>query len=309
MNTPVFLNALKAFEASARHQSFSVAAKELNVTPAAVGQLVRGLEEYLGTRLFHRQQTGKNRLLPTELAESVLPDIRAGFDKLALGLEKLKKGGSSGILTIAVSPAFAAKWLLPRIDQFQIAYPDIDVRLDTNLKLVDFLGNAIDIGVRYGIGNWSGLTAEKLMEEETFPVCSPDFYKEHLKQLQSPQGLLTLPLIHDLSMDHHSGFTTWDTWLHFHKITNKNTQWGLKINNSDSVLQAVINGQGVGLARSVMAHDDLKAEHLIRLYPEIKCPSTLAYYVVYREECRTLPKLIAFKEWLIEQALQRKYLF
>jgi len=304
MNTPVFLNALKAFEASARHQSFSAAAKELNVTPAAVGQLVRGLEDYLGTRLFHRQQTGKNRLIPTELAESVLPDIRGGFDKLTLGLEKLKKGLSSGILTITVSPAFAAKWLLPRIDQFQMAYPDTDVRLDTNLKLVDFLANGIDIGVRYGSGSWSGLVAEKLMEEETFPVCSPTFYKAHLQKLQSPQGLLTLPLIHDLSMDHYSGFTTWDKWLHFHQITSENNQWGLKINNSASVLQAAINGQGVALARSVMANDDLKAGRLIRLYPKIKCPSSLAYYVVYREECRTLPKLIAFKEWLIQQAKQ-----
>ncbi|WP_180081120.1 LysR substrate-binding domain-containing protein [Acinetobacter sp. YH12201] len=142
------------------------------------------------------------------------------------------------------------------------------------------------------------------MGEETFPVCSPTFYQAHLEQLKSPEGLLNLPLIHDLSMDHHSGFTTWDTWLHFHQITNEDNPRGLKINNSVAVLQAAINGQGVALARSAMVYDDLRAGRLVRLYPEINCPSSLAYYVVYREECRTLPKLNAFKDWLIQQAQQ-----
>jgi len=302
MNTPIFLNALKAFEASARHQSFSAAAKELNVTPAAVGQLVRGLEDYLGINLFHRQQSGKNRLIPTELAESVLPDIRAGFDKLSLGLEKLKKGSSSGILTVTVSPAFAAKWLLPRIDKFQELYPDTDVRLDTNLKAVDFIENGIDIGVRYGHGIWAGLVAEKLMDEEVFPVCSPAFYQAHQQQLQTPLNLLELPLIHDLSMDQNSDFATWDKWLHFNKITEENMKRGLKINNSASVLQAAIDGQGIALARSVMAHDDLKAGRLIQIYPELRCSSVLAYYVVYREECQTLAKLVSFRDWLMQEA-------
>lgn len=166
MKLPVHLNALRAFEASARHQSFSAAAAELHVTPAAVGQLVRTLEDWLGTPLFLRNASGKARLVATEAAEQALPDIRAGFDRLALGLELLKEGSASGVLTVTVSPAFAAKWLLPRIDRFQSAWPDTDVRLDTSLKAVDFVAQRIDIGVRYGIGSWPGLTAVKLMEEE-----------------------------------------------------------------------------------------------------------------------------------------------
>jgi len=154
MKSPVHLNALRAFEASARHQSFSAAAAELNVTAAAVGQLVRSLEDWLGTPLFVRGSSGRVRLIPTEAAERALPDIRAGFDRLTLGMERLQDGSTSGVLTMAVSPAFAEKWLLPRIDRFQAVCANTDVRLDTNLKPVDFVAQRVDIGVRYGAGQW-----------------------------------------------------------------------------------------------------------------------------------------------------------
>lgn len=302
MKTPVYLNALRAFEASARHQSFSAAADELNVTPAAVGQLVKSLEDYLGMTLFQRNTGGKARLVVTEVALMALPDIRAGFDRLTLGLEKLQAQTSTGVLTVAISPAFAAKWLLPRIDTFQQAYPDIDIRLDTNLKPVDFSRHGIDIAVRYGQGNWSGLVAEKLMDEEVFPVCSPAFYQKYQHRLQQSESLLGLPLIHDLTMDAHSGFTTWYLWLKYNQISNEPTQRSLQINNSAAVLQTAIDGHGVALARSVMAADDLKAGRLIRLYPDMQCSSVLAYYMVYREECRNIPKLVAFKTWLTGEA-------
>src|SRR5471030_2972998 len=178
MKSPVHLNALRAFEASARHQSFSAAAAELNVTPAAVGQLVRTLEDWLGSPLFVRGNSGRARLIPTEAAERALPDIRAGFDRLTLGMERLRESSINGVLTVAVSPAFAAKWLLPRIDRFQAVCPETDVRLDTNLKAVDFVAQRIDIGVRYGMGSWPGLTAEKLMDEEVYPVCSIDMLRK-----------------------------------------------------------------------------------------------------------------------------------
>lgn len=303
MKTPVYLNALRAFEASARHHSFSAAAAELNVTPAAVGQLVKSLEGCLGITLFQRSTGGKARLMATEAALMALPDIHAGFDRLTLGMKKLQAQTSTGVLTVAISPAFAAKWLLPRIDTFQQAYPDIDIRLDTNLKPVDFGRHGIDIAVRYGQGNWPGLVAEKLMDEDVFPVCSPAFYQKYQQQLQYAKNLLNLPLIHDLTMDSHSGFTTWNTWLQYNQISNQQAQRGLKINNSAAVLQAAIDGHGIALARSVMAADDLKTGRLLRLYPEMKCSSALAYHIVYREECQNMPKLVAFKIWLMGEAL------
>ncbi|KVK88950.1 LysR family transcriptional regulator [Burkholderia cepacia] len=301
MKSPVHLNALRAFEASARHQSFAAAAAELHVTPAAVGQLVRTLEEWLGVAVFHRTTSGRIRLIPTDAAERALPDIRAGFDRLAIGLERLKEGSASGMLTVAVSPAFAAKWLLPRIERFQAAWPDTDVRLDTNLKPVDFVTQHIDIGVRYGTGSWPGLTALKLMDEEVYPVCSPKLLDKQ-GQLQKPNGLARETLIHDLSMDSHTEFPTWDMWLQKAKVTGVATKRGMKINNSAAVLQAAIEGHGIALARSVMASDDLTTGRLVRLFPEITFASPLAYYVIYRADCAGLPKLVAFRDWLLEEA-------
>lgn len=300
MTTPVYLNALKAFEASARHQSFSAAAAELNVTPAAVGQLVRSLEEWLGTPLFHRNTSGKARLVATEAAQLALPDIRAGFDRLSLGLERLKEGSASGVLTVTVSPAFAAKWLLPRIDRFQAAWPETDVRLDTSLKPVDFVAQGIDIGVRYGAGKWPGLVSEKLMAEEIYPVCSPGLYQQG--RLREPGDLVHETLIHDLSMEGHAGFPSWDTWLQKAGVAETVITRGMRINNSAAVLQAAIEGHGVALARSVMARDDLASGRLVRLFPEVGFTSTLAYYVVYRAERSSLPRLAAFRDWLMSEA-------
>ncbi|MBR8034711.1 MULTISPECIES: transcriptional regulator GcvA [Burkholderia] len=301
MKSPVHLNALRAFEASARHRSFSAAAAELHVTPAAVGQLVRALEEWLGTPLFHRGASGRLRLVPTEAAERALPDIRAGFDRLTVGLERLKEGSTSGVLTVAVSPAFAAKWLLPRIESFQNAWPDTDVRLDTNLKPVDFVTQQIDIGVRYGTGNWPGLVADKLMDEDVYPVCSPGLLRGR-PRLQKPSDLARETLIHDLSMDSRTGFPAWDTWLRKAGVADAATGRGMQINNSAAVLQAAIDGHGVALARSVMARDDLAAGRLVRLFPEITYASPLAYYIVYRDECSGLAKLVAFRDWLRKEA-------
>lgn len=301
MKSPVHLNALRAFEASARHQSFSAAAQELNVTPAAVGQLVRGLEDWLGTPLFIRSTSGKARLVATDAALRALPDIRAGFDRLAWGLEKLREGSIGDVLTITVSPAFAAKWLLPRFERFQAICPDTEVRLETSLKPVDFVAQRVDVGVRYGTGTWPGLKAEKLMGEEVFPVCSPELLRQQLG-LQTPAELGGVTLIHDLSMDDHPGFPTWEKWFAKANVAGLTTSRGMKINNSAAVLQAAMEGRGVALARSVMAHDDLAAGRLVRLFPEVRLESELAYYVVYRPECANLPRLVAFRDWLRSEA-------
>lgn len=307
MKSPVHLNALRAFEASARHRSFSAAAEELHVTPAAVGQLVRTLEDWLGTPLFVRGGSGRARLVETAAAERALPDIRAGLASLSLGLERLKEASAQGVLTVTVSPAFAAKWLLPRIERFQAACPDTDVRLDTNLKPVDFVAQQIDIGVRYGPGSWPGLVAEKLMDEEVYPVCSPQLLSER-GCFQQPCDLTRETLIHDLSMDSHTGFPSWDEWLRRAGMTDVNTARGMKINNSAAVLQAAIDGQGIALARSVMARDDVASGRLVRLFPAVDFASPLAYYIVYRAESQALPRLVAFRDWLLSEVNRSKAL-
>ncbi|ONG59173.1 LysR family transcriptional regulator [Pseudoroseomonas deserti] len=303
MKSPAYLNAMRAFEASARHGSFSGAGEELNVTAAAVGQLVRGLEEWLGVALFHRGTSGRSRLVPTEAAERALPDIRAGLDRLSLGLERLKEASANGVLTVTVSPAFAAKWLLPRIERFQTRWPDTDVRLDTSLKLADYLAQGIDVGVRYGTGNWPGLAADKLMDEEVYPVCSP-LLRDRL-DLRAPADLARQTLIHDLSVDASIGFPSWDTWFRTAGVEVAAVERGMRINNSAAVLQAAAEGRGIALARSIMAQDDVAAGRLVRLFPETRLPSALAYYVVYRPECASLPRSQAFRKWLFEEAEQR----
>ncbi|MBJ2165842.1 transcriptional regulator GcvA [Acidovorax sp. IB03] len=300
MRSIAHLNALRAFEASARHQSFSLAAQELNVTPAAVGQLVRTLEDWLGSPLFVRSTSGRARLVTTEVAEQALPDIRAGLERLAVGLERLRSGSAGGVLTVTVSPAFAAKWLLPRIERFQAAWPETDLRLDTSLKPVDFVAQRIDVGVRYGRGLWPGLAAEKLMDEEVYPVCAPALLAT--ATLQAPGDLRGQVLIHDQSVDTSTGFASWQAWLRHAGVQGVPTDRGLRINNSAAVLQAAIDGQGVALARSVMAHDDLAAGRLVRLFPQVRLESALAYYVVYRPECIAQPKVAAFRDWLLREA-------
>ncbi len=303
MTTPAYLNALRAFDAAARHQSFSAAAAELNVTPAAVGQQVRNLESWLGIALFARASSGSARLVLTDAARAALPDIREGFERLTVGLARLKDAGVHAGLTITVSPAFAAKWLLPRIERFQQAYPDLDVLLDTNARSVDFQAERIDVGVRYGGGRWPGLTAVRLMDEVMFPVCSPDFGPLKGGTL-SAEALQGCTLIHDLSMANEPDYPTWRMWLDASGYPLIKANHGLRINNSAAVLQAAMEGQGLALARSVMVRDDLAAGRLIRPFADkgLDCPLTQAYYVVYRPECGELPKVRAFRDWVLGEA-------
>ncbi len=303
MTAPANLNALRAFEAAARHRSFSAAATELNVTPAAVGHQVRNLESWLGVALFTRATSGSARLELTDAARSALPDIREGFEKLRLGLSRLRDAGANVELTVTVSPAFAAKWLLPRIERFQQAYPELDVLLDTSSRSADFQAERIDVGVRYGSGSWPGLTAVRLMDEVIFPVCSPSYPLLEGGRLPT-ERLPHATLIHDLSMATDADYPTWRMWLDASGFDRINTSHGLRINNSAAVLQAATNGQGIALARSVMVKDDLDAGRLIRPLADsgLDCPLTQAYYVVYRAESGDLPKVQAFRDWLLAEA-------
>ncbi|MGR3806609.1 transcriptional regulator GcvA [Pasteurella testudinis] len=302
-NLTPYLKALKAFESVARHQSFSQAAEELHVTPAAVGQLVRSLEESLGAPLFHRSQSGKTRLTLSEQAQQALGDIQAGFRQLERGFEKLQQANNPCFLTITTSPAFAAKWLLPRLERFQTAEPDIVVRLHTDLQILDFDKHDIDIGVRYGKGDWADLHSEKLLDEEIFPVCSPQWLAAH--PITEPFELLGTTLIHDVSVDSKNGFVSWQHWLEQADVQVFLLKQGLQINNPATVLQAAIDGQGVALARSVMVQDDLASGRLIRLFPHIRHLSPLAYYIVHPEQTAVSDKVRLFKQWLLEE-VQKK---
>jgi len=199
MRAPNNLNALRAFEAVSRHLSYAAAAEELNVTPAAVGHLIRGLEDTLDVQLFYRTSSGATRLFLTDAARSVLPALQSGFDLLSEAVEQLKASKARTVFTITVPAAFADKWLLRRVERFQQRHPYYELRIDTSNRLADFAADRVDVGIRYGTGVWPDLVSTYLLRDEFFPVCSPALMRGK-NRLKTPVDLQHHLLIHDVSM-------------------------------------------------------------------------------------------------------------
>jgi LysR family glycine cleavage system transcriptional activator len=301
MRAPNNLNALRAFEAVARHLSYTAAAAELNVTPAAIGQLVRGLESYLDVELFHRSTSGPSRLTLTDAARAALPDLQGGFDLLSNAVERIRASKSRIVFTLTVPPAFAEKWLLWRLERFQRRHPYYDLRVDTSGHLVDFAAERIDIGIRYGAGSWPGLVSTFLLRDEFFPVCSPALLRgEHA--LKKPGDLRHHALIHDISMSYFGIFPTWRSWLllagHCDVV---DTARGLQLSDSAMAIQMAISGNGVALGRTTLVERDLAEGRLVRPFEEVQA-CELAYYLVHRKETAQSAPVLAFKEWLLEEA-------
>jgi LysR family transcriptional regulator, glycine cleavage system transcriptional activator len=290
------LRAIQAFEATARNGSYVGAAAELHITPAAVGQQVRALESWLGVALFRRLDSGSQRLVLTDTAQAALPDFRDGLDLLHQGLRRLRDKRGRTAITVTASQAFVSKWLLPRLDAFTALQPDIDVRLDVSDRLVDVAHGEADVGVRCGPGRWPGLVAHHLMDEEVFPVCTPTVAATGAWQRVSELAKQTL--IHDATMKTEGVFPTWQTWLRFAGVNGAWAERGLKINASAAVIQAVLNHQGIALARRVLVHDDLVSGRLVRLFPNIQWPIAWGYYVVHRAGALDQAPIDHFVRWL-----------
>src|ERR1700682_1148081 len=186
------LNALKAFEAAARHESFTRAAEELFVTQGAVSHQVKALEGELGVKLFNRE---RQRLIITDAGRDYLTVLRDAFDRIAVGTERLLQRQSSGVLTVSASPDFAAKWLVSRLGRFAKQHPSIDLRVSATLHHVDFAREDVDLAVRHGDGNWPGLDVARLSAEELFAVCSPKLLAGR-HRLGKPADVLRFPLLH-----------------------------------------------------------------------------------------------------------------
>lgn len=293
----VHLNALRAFEAAARHLSFVAAADELNVTASAVSQQIRTLEEYLGAPLFVRSKVG---IALTPQAREAYPEIRQGLEQLAAGLNRLRTGGGDRLITMTTPPSFAAKWLLPRIDRFREQHPDLDIRLDTSDRLVDFAAEGVDIGVRYGLGGYPGLEADKLFDEAAAAVCSPALLPQ-APQRPDAQWLASVNLIHDTTSDFDPSFPTWRAWLLARGMSGVDAGRGLRLNSSLLALQAALDGQGVALARIVIADADLRAGRLVKPFEGAE-GTRCAYYVVYQKKDLALRKVRLVREWLFAEA-------
>jgi LysR family glycine cleavage system transcriptional activator len=285
------LNALKAFEAAARHESFTRAAEELCVTQGAVSHQVKALEADLAIKLFNRE---RQRLIITEAGKDYLTVVRDALDRIAVGTERLLQRQNAGVLTVSTSPDFAAKWLVHRLGHFAEAHPGIDLRVSATLHHVDFAREEVDLAVRHGDGNWPGLDTVCLSAEQLFAVCSPKLLSGR-RRLSKPADIVNFPLIHlDSRAD-------WTNWLEAVGLDGSNVMHGPVLNRASMVIDAAINGQGIALARTTLAAWDLINRRLVRPFPEsLRLSKT--YWIVCPKAIATLPKIVTFRDWLLAEA-------
>jgi len=285
------LNALKAFEAAARHESFTRAAEELCVTQGAVSHQVKALEEELGVKLFNRE---RQRLVITEAGRDYLAVVRDALDRIAVGTERLVQRQRSGALTISTSPDFAAKWLVHRLGRFAEAHPDIDLRVSATMHHVDFAREDVDLAVRHGDGRWAGLHVERLCSEQLFPVCSPKLL-DGRRRLRAPADIVKFPLLH---LD---GRQDWSTWLEAAGVNSPDMAHGPIMNRASMLIDAAIDGQGIALARSALAAWDLLNGRLVRPFTEA-LPLSKSYWIVCPKATSMLPKISRARNWLVAEA-------
>jgi LysR family transcriptional regulator, glycine cleavage system transcriptional activator len=284
------LSALPCFEAAARHLSFSRAAEELNVTPGAISRAIKHLEDQLDVVLFERA-TRSVRL--TAIGEPYARAVREALDQIAVATAVVSTRRSSATLNVSTSDGFAGKWLVPRLYRFHRAHGDIDVRVSTTGKLTHFLGDGIDIAIRYGSGNYPGLTSEFLTEEEVFPVCSPRLLSG-AHPLRKPADLKHHTLIHD-------GFPIdWATWLTSAGIKGIDPHAGISFDSATFAVESAVQGEGVVLGRTMLVAADLASGRLIRPFKHA-VKSFSSFYVVYPPGAIRQRKVKAFRDWLFSE--------
>jgi len=290
------LNALRAFEAAARHLSFTKAAAELHVTQAAISHQIKTLEEHLGVSLFQRRNKA---VLLTEAGQLCLPGVRDGFARLAEAVDGLRALKTDNVLSVTTSPSFAAKWLVPRLERFRAANPELDVRIDASTQLVDFARENIDAGIRYGAGSYPGLESETLFGTEVFPVCSPRLRKGP-QALRFPADLKQHTLLHT-EWFARADEPDWRMWLLAAGVSDVDWTRGPQFNDAALAIQAAIEGQGVALGRDALVAADLKAGRLARPF-RLSVAGRFRYHLVYLPTALKRPKVALFRDWLLGEA-------
>ena len=286
------LNALKAFEAAARSESFTRAAEELCVTQGAVSHQVKALEATLGIKLFNRE---RQRLVITDAGREYLTVVRDALDRIAAGTERILQRQNSGVLTVSTSPDFAAKWLLHRLGRFTEAHPDIDLRVSGTMHHVNFAREDVDVAVRHGDGHWPGHDVVRLCVEQLFPVCARKFVSGR-NRITKAADLLKLPL---LRLD---DTTAWPRWFEAAGLAGAVAQ-GPILNRASMLIDAAVDGQGIALARTALAAWDLINGRLVRPV-DVSLRMSNSYWIVCPNATAALPKIKAFREWLLTEAAE-----
>ena len=284
------LNALRAFEAAARHLSFTKAAAELNVTPAAVSHQVKALEDIAGVLLFKRLTRA---LALTARGQAALPALSEGFDLLAEAAGQLDDKAELDVFTITTAPSFAAKWLVPRLDDFQEKNPGVKARIDATMALVDLRRDGVDVAIRYGRGQYPGHHADRLFEEEIFPVCSPKL------ALNNPEDLAHHTLLHVGFATDSQSYPDWRMWLKSAGISGVDWRKGPEFSLENMAVQAALEGHGVALVNTSLVRDDLASGALVRPF-ELGIQTGFAYYLAIPDENMEQPAVVAFRRWILD---------
>ncbi len=292
------LNALRAFEAAARLRSFARAADELAVTPTAISHQIKGLEDLLGVELFHRLPRG---LRLTAQGADYLPELTKGFDALARAGDRLTGSGMSGVLTVSTLASLAHCWLVPRLINFHRRYPDLTLQVSATARLVDFMREEVDVGIRYGKGNYPALRTVKIMEEEVFPVASPALL-ERGPALRDWPDLAGHVLLHDNGTIENEPWLNWQVWLRRAGVDHLvDATRGIEYDNSAMLVDAAVRGHGVALGRSVLVAERLREGTLVPLF-DTRHPADFAYFAVAPEATADQQRVQAFFSWLKEEA-------
>lgn len=282
------LNSMKCFEAAGRLLSFTDAAKELNVTQAAVSHQIKVIEEFLEVSLFIRYP---RRIVLTEQGKALLPNITDAFDKLSIAIRAVSKEQTTNIVNVRLAPSFAAKWLSPRLKNFWIKHPEININLFHASPPVDFDREEVDIAVTYGKGKWTNVISEELLSLDFFPVCSPAFMQND-KPLTDINNLRYYTFLHD------ANYECWTEWLVLAGMNDIASNKGTIIDDTNVLIQAAIDGQGVALGSTVFVEDHLKSGKLVSPC-DITLHDDFAYHVVSTEKRLSNPAVRAFKDWLL----------
>jgi LysR family glycine cleavage system transcriptional activator len=284
------LNALRAFEAAARSESFTRATEELCVTQGAVSHQVKLLEATLGIKLFNREH---QRLVITGAGREYLNVVRDALDRIAAGTERIVQRQNTGVLTVSTSPDFAAKWLVNRLGRFAEAHSGIDLRVSATMHHIDFVREEVDVAVRHGDGNWSGLDAVRLCTEQLFPVCSPRLMSGR-NRIAKPSDLLKFPLLHL------EDSKAWSNWFDAAGVDAEMSH-GLVLNRASMLIDAAVNGQGVALARTALAAWDLINGRLVKPF-DLALKLSKTYWIVCPKAASMQPKIVTFRDWLLAEA-------
>ncbi|MGH8200007.1 MAG: transcriptional regulator GcvA [Steroidobacteraceae bacterium] len=285
------LNALRAFEATARHLSVKAAADELSVTPGAISQLLKSLERALGVMLFQRVNRG---IFLTEIGQSYLPPVRNAFRQIAEATQRITASSDGGVLRVSTTPSFAAAWLVPRLKDFQDAHPDIDLQIAASKALADFSHEGVDVAIRHGLGRYAGLHSERIFAIELLAVAAPALVSR-LGMPKSPRELVRWPQVHDADRK------DWHLWFQAQAVDDIGAPRGPAFDDANLLRQAVLAEQGAGLLPAAIVARDLAKGRLVRL-TDIVWPEELAYYLVYPKASHRRPKVAAFRSWITQAA-------